>query len=129
MNETDIDLFCTTWICKGLHEPKPRFKALLTPQMVSNLRIAIARENVVPTHLVVAGDVWIRMMVDIDFVRFMDAESKHAKVEQGYLAQLLGLQVISDTFSPPQDRFLVEGYLGVASIQDGATIDSVYCLV
>jgi hypothetical protein len=114
---------------KSVQQEYPDIHIPFSVQLLANMHKAITKHVVPATHLVIGSNVWSAMVVDPAVQKMFEPVAKHEDLLKGFLGTIIGLDIVTDAFNHPEDRFVDKDFCSVASVRDGTMIRSVSLLV
>lgn len=97
----------------GLNNPLIYIAGLLTPTILSSMRQTIAEWNLPVTSAIISNDYWTDITGSSDFGTLMDPITKYDLVLNGYLGTMIGMNLVTDAFRPPNQKVLERGEIYV----------------
>lgn len=116
-------------ILKSVPKECPDVLIPFSVRLLGNMHKAVTKHGVPATHLVIGSNVWSSMVVDKDVQKMFEPVTKHEDLIKGFMGAIIGLDVITDAFYSPEERFVDRDFCGVLSVRDGTVVRSVTLLV
>lgn len=98
---------------------RARVEEFITPlsaKLLANMHEAITKNNIPATHLVIGSKVWYGIIADPVLSAMLDPCSQTEDLVIGYLGNIIGLDIVSDTFWEPPAKILPPGFCAVVAV-------------